>query len=201
MNIVQAKRAPIYRPNSACSEFLVGLDVSAIYDDVLLICPDDLNNDEPIELDLDAKAEQNVVHIVLGEDGQAHVEPYWPYPDKSPLDSWEFWAPGVCVVNVGHLKTLSEGTFQNNDLFLPLWDALDTKSLKEMTQSERCFYDIMSTHGIQCARKLQKKWRQLLAIPDDQLTDSDREWLSVISIPDEKLNKEEWLTKYVPTFF
>lgn len=200
MNIVQAKRVPIYRPNSAVSEFLSGLDVSAIYDDVLLICPDDIVNDEPIELDLDAEAQQDVVHIVLGDDGQAHVEPYWPYPDKFPLPSWEFFTPGSCVINVGRLKTPSVGVFQNHDLYLPLWDFIKQKTPDEMTEEECYFFKAQKDRGTPFCNMLLEKRKKLLALPKEQMRSFDLEWLRVISLPDNCLSEAERITKYLPFF-
>ena len=186
MHIVTAKRATLFRPCSIDYDTIFGIDVSALYDEVLLICPDELANDDPIELDLDGPAQQEIVHIVLGDEGSAHVEPYWVDPDKSALKSWEMFRPGPAVVNIGALKTPPEGMFSHNDIFLPLWDALVCKEPEQMTELERFWYAAWENYPSHTVEKVYQQWK-LLCGPENELTDDKHMMLDITKKLEEQL--------------
>ena len=127
----------LYRANSSCSTFCMGLDVSNIYDEVFVVAPDYFHSTST-EIDLDVP-QQEILQIVTDEEGM-HAEPYWATPESRLPPKGYCWIDGGTFVRVGRLKNPQENhTWHNLEFFVPVWDQLKPISSESNLEDEFCF--------------------------------------------------------------
>ena len=196
MNIVTVEEAALFRPSHPDFDCMYRINISAVDDKVRLICPDYLANDNPTNYNLDGPAEQDIIHIVVGSNGHPHIEPYWAAPNKSPLEIWEVYSPSGTIVNIGRLKEPIAGLFQNEDIFLPLWDIVACKEPSQMTSTELFWYNVSDSCAFKALKLIRPDWQDLAIKADRDLTEDDRNWLRRIRSPETNWTDDDHLVVF-----
>lgn len=118
---VLAITVPLFRPNAFCDTYCVRESVGDQFSQAYLILSEGIERKDTFCVDLDGNIPENLLHVVMGEDGRPHAEPYLPAADgKTPYTR----SPFHVYVQVKEHKISSDDCFGSEDVFLELWDHL-----------------------------------------------------------------------------